>query len=60
MKTSPASQVKSLEKMKTILKYIEEHYAEHITVEDMAKLTYYSKSHFMKFFKAHMGTMTTA
>lgn len=56
MKTSPASQVKSLEKMKTILKYIEEHYAEHITVEDMAKLTYYSKSHFMKFFKAHMGT----
>ena len=49
-------QTKSLEKMKTILKYVEEHYAERITVEDMADLTYYSKSHFMKFFKAHMGT----
>lgn len=41
--------------MKTILKYVEEHYAEHITIDDMAALTYYSKSHFMKFFKAHMG-----
>lgn len=49
-------QTKSLEKMKMILKYVEEHYAERITVEDMADLTYYSKSHFMKFFKAHMGT----
>ena len=49
-------QTKSLEKMKTILKYVEEHYTERITVEDMADLTYYSKSHFMKFFKAHMGT----
>lgn len=49
-------QTKSLEKMKKILKYVEEHYAERITVEDMAELTYYSKSHFMKFFKAHMGT----
>ena len=41
--------------MKTILKYVEEHYAEHIAIDDMALLTYYSKSHFMKFFKAHMG-----
>ena len=42
--------------MKTILKYVEEHYVEHITIDDMAALTYYSKSHFMKFFKQHMGT----
>lgn len=53
--TASASQTKSLEKMKTILKYVEEHYAEHITIDGMAALTYYSKSHFMKFFKAHMG-----
>ena len=53
--TSSALQTKSLEKMKTILKYVEEHYAGHITIDDMAALTYYSKSHFMKFFKAHMG-----
>lgn len=54
--TSPALQTKSLEKIKTILKYVEEHYDEHITIDDMAALTFYSKSHFMKFFKAHMGT----
>ena len=42
--------------MKTILKYVEDHYPERITIDDMAELTYYSKSHFMKFFKQHMGT----
>lgn len=54
--TSPALQTKSLEKIRTILKYVEEHYADHITIDDMAAITFYSKSHFMKFFKAHMGT----
>ena len=54
--TSPALQTKSLEKIKTILKYVEEHYADHITIDDMAAITFYSKSHFMKFFKAHIGT----
>ena len=52
----PAVQSKTLEKLKTILKYVEEHYTDHITIEDMAALTFYSKSHFMKFFKAHMGS----
>lgn len=47
---------KSLEKIKLILKYVEDHYQEPISIEDMAKLTYYSKSHFMKFFKTHMGS----
>lgn len=47
---------KSLEKMKTVLKYVEEHYTEKLTIDDMAKLTFYSKSHFMKFFKVNMGT----
>lgn len=42
--------------MKTVLKYVEEHYTEKLTIDDMAKLTFYSKSHFMKFFKVHMGT----
>lgn len=49
-------QTKSLEKLKYTLKYVEEHYSEHITIEEMAKLTFYSKSHFMKFFKSHIGT----
>lgn len=47
---------KSLEKIKTILRYVEEHYSEPISIDDMAKITHYSKSHFMKFFRQHMGT----
>lgn len=47
---------KSLEKLKTILKYVEIHYNEPITVDKMAALSFYSKSHFMKFFKTHIGT----
>ena len=47
---------KSLEKLKILLKYVEEHYAEPITVEKMARIAFYSKSHFMKFFKTHMET----
>lgn len=46
---------KSLEKIKFIIHYVEEHYSEPITVEQMASLCYYSSSHFMKFFKTHMG-----
>lgn len=49
------SKTKSLEKLKTIIKYIEEHYSQSITIDEMAALTFYSKSHFMKFFKANMG-----
>ena len=49
-------QSKTLEKLKTILKYVEEHYPEHISIDDMASLTYYSASHFMKFFKNYMGS----
>lgn len=52
----PKIKTKSLEKLKTILKYVEEHYTETITIDEMAAITYYSKSHFMKFFKNHMGT----
>lgn len=52
---SSAAKTKTLEKLKTILKYVEQHYQESITIEDMSILTYYSKSHFMKFFKMHMG-----
>lgn len=53
--SAPVVKAKSLNKLKTILKYVEEHYADTITIEDMASITYYSKSHFMKFFKNHMG-----
>lgn len=46
---------KSLDKVKTILTYIQENYSRPITVEEMANICFYSKSHFMKFFKDAMG-----
>lgn len=49
------SQTKHLEKMKRILSYIEAHFSEPISVEKVAELTYYSKSHFMNFFKTYTG-----
>lgn len=56
----PSHRTKSLEKLKQIIKYVEEHYAEPITIEEMAQLSYYSTSHFMKFFKANMNTSFTS
>jgi len=44
-----------LDKIKTIVKYVEDHYAEPISVGDAAQLAGYSESHFMKFFKESMG-----
>ena len=54
--TASVSLTKSLEKMKTIFKYVEEHYADHITIDDMAALTYLQQIPFYEFFKQHMGT----
>ncbi|MDY3920104.1 MAG: AraC family transcriptional regulator [Candidatus Limivivens sp.] len=53
-------QDKSREKLKLILKYLENHYQEKITISQMAGLCYYSESHFMKFFRNHMGMAFTA
>lgn len=47
---------KSLEKMKLILKFVENNYMEKITIEDVAKEVSLSQSHFMKYFKNTMGT----
>lgn len=46
----------SLDKIKAIVKYVEEHYSEPISVGDAAAISGYSESHFMKFFKENMGT----
>lgn len=51
---------KSLEKMKRIVKYTEEHFSEPMSISDMAELTGYSEAHFMRFFKAYMGRTFTA
>lgn len=47
---------KSLEKMKLILKFVENNYMEKISIEDVAKEVSLSQSHFMKYFKNTMGT----
>lgn len=48
----PSSQnSKQLERMKPVLKYIELHYDEQITIEHMASLIACSSSHFMRSFK---------
>ena len=49
------SKPQELEKMKLILKYIETHYEEKITIADIADVCSFSQSHFMKFFKNSFG-----
>lgn len=51
---APVKKKKSLDKMKLIIKYVENNYAENISIEDMANLCDFSQSHFMKFFKNNM------
>ena len=53
---APLKNRKSLEKMKLIIKYVENNYIEKISIADMAKEAGLSQSHFMKFFKNTMGT----
>lgn len=43
------------DKLKCVLDYIELHYAEPISVSELAKLCYFSDYHFMRFFKKHMS-----
>lgn len=52
--TSADTKVSS-DKLKQVLDYIELHYAEPITVSELAKLCYFSDYHFMRFFKKHMS-----
>lgn len=45
----------SADKLKHVLDYIETHYAEAISISELAKLCYFSDYYFMRFFKKHMG-----
>lgn len=45
---------KSLDKLKIIIKYVENNYANPITIEEISELCEFSQSHFMKFFKSNM------
>ena len=46
---------KALEKVKLVLAYVQRHYGRAISIEEIAGVCHYSKSHFMKFFKEAMG-----
>ncbi len=52
---APKPSVRSLELVKLLLKYVEEHYQERLTIEKMAGVCGFSPSHFMKFFRQTMG-----
>lgn len=48
--------VKSLDKMKIVLKFVENSYMHKITVAEVADRIDFSESHFMRYFKENMGT----
>lgn len=43
------------DKLKLVLDYIELHYAEPVSISELAKLCYFSDYYFMRFFKKHMN-----
>lgn len=47
---------KTLDKMKIVLKYIENNYMHRITIADVSASIEFSESHFMRYFKETMGT----
>lgn len=54
--TQPAKDRKTLDKMKIVIKYVENHYAEKITIAQIADVVGFSESHFMRYFKETMDT----
>ena len=42
-------------KLKLVLEYIGEHYAEELTIPQLARLCFFSEYHFMRFFKKYIG-----
>lgn len=43
------------EKIRTIIDYIGSHYQEELTIDQLAQICGYSDTHFMNFFKKHLG-----
>ncbi len=56
----PAKSRASLEKAKEMMTYIEDHYAQPVTVGSAAEYMGFSPSHFMKVFRQTMGSTFTA
>lgn len=51
---------KNIEKLKSVIKYVELNYASPMTIAQMADLAGFSESHFMKYFKNTMGVPFTS
>lgn len=51
---------KNIDKLKSVIKYVELNYASPMTIAQMADLAGFSESHFMKFFKNTMGVPFTS
>lgn len=51
---------KNIEKLKSVIKYVELNYATPMNIAQMADLAGFSESHFMKYFKHAMGVPFTA
>lgn len=54
--SAPKPGHKSLDKIKVVLKYIENNYMDKIPISDIAEVAGFSESHFMRYFKETMGT----
>lgn len=59
-RSRPVPAGKNIEKLKSVIKYVELNYASPMSIEQMADLAGFSKSHFMKYFKQTMGVPFTA
>lgn len=53
-KAAPGN-IRHIDRLKPVLKYIEDNYGSPITVADLAALLGFSQSHFMRFFKESLG-----
>lgn len=52
------AETKSIEKqqnMKTVMEYIQEHYSERISLDDLASILHMNKNYFCKYFKSALG-----
>lgn len=56
LKNKARKNQKSMDKIKFIIKYTENHYTEKISIQDISDALGLSQSHFMKFFKNTMGS----
>ena len=54
--TPPPKNKTAIDKMRIVLKYVENNYPKKITIADIAEVAGFSDSHFMRYFKETMGT----